>query len=443
MIARHFLLVPVALAGLGTGVWNFAVAEYFGRIDPAQWELAHPAAPAPVSDPGDHRVELVSTRQIVPASGLPPQAVTLRANNNLDVVRHDNRVYMAWRTGTTHFAGSQVAINVVSSTDEVNWRFETRFATGADLREPRFLSHNGRLMLYMARLGSDPFAFEPQGMSLSERQDSGAWTKLESVGPKGFIVWRTRVVQGRALMVGYTGGENLYKFDGKPMQVHVLASQDGRTWQPAFGRDAVVLEGGGSETDFTITPNGKLFAVARNEAGDSDGYGSKLCTAEPGHFNAWKCRTDPKKYDSPLVFSHGGEVFLIGRRNVTESGHYDVSGGPRMVRVIRNELAYISSAKRCALWRWDEVQGRVAFVMDLPSRGDTCFASMIEGDEPDQVVVYDYSSDINGPDLPWAAGQRRDTFVYRHVLRFTKSQARTAKAERRSDLDAPKSFAAP
>jgi hypothetical protein len=34
-------------------------------------------------------------------------------------------------------------------------------------------------------------------------------------------------------------------------------------------------------------------------------------------------------------------------------------------------------------------------------------------------VVYDYSSDIEGPDLPWTVGQRRPTYVYRHVLEFS------------------------
>jgi hypothetical protein len=66
------------------------------------------------------------------------------------------------------------------------------------------------------------------------------------------------------------------------------------------------------------------------------------------------------------------------------------------------------------------VQGedRVAFVLDLPSRGDTCFPSMLPMSEDGRLVVYDYSSDIDGPELPWAAGQRRETFVYRHELKF-------------------------
>jgi hypothetical protein len=56
---------------------------------------------------------------------------------------------------------------------------------------------------------------------------------------------------------------------------------------------------------------------------------------------------------------------------------------------------------------------------DLPSRGDTCFPSTISGATADEVVVYDYSSDIDGPDLAWNAGQVGPTFIYRHVLRFT------------------------
>ena len=65
-------------------------------------------------------------------------------------------------------------------------------------------------------------------------------------------------------------------------------------------------------------------------------------------------------------------------------------------------------------------EDRIAFVLDLPSRGDTCFPGMLRTAEPDQIVVYDYSSSIDGPDLPWNEGQIGPTRIYRHVLRFTK-----------------------
>lgn len=77
------------------------------------------------------------------------------------------------------------------------------------------------------------------------------------------------------------------------------------------------------------------------------------------------------------------------------------------------------SIATCALWRFVPAERRSAYVLDLPSRGDTCFASVLEGASPDEVIVYDYSSPIDGPDVAWNVGQERETRVYRHVLRFT------------------------
>ena len=73
------------------------------------------------------------TTQVVPSAGLPREyhdlraALSARSNNNLDVVRHDGRVYLAWRTAPNHYASTQTELFVVSSTDERAWRFEARF----------------------------------------------------------------------------------------------------------------------------------------------------------------------------------------------------------------------------------------------------------------------------------------------------------------------------
>lgn len=403
------------------GACSLFTFEYFGCVDPVAWERDNPAPPPPLAQVGPHAVEIVSTRRIVPSAGLPPQARVDRANNNLDVVRHgDGRVYLAWRTAPSHFAGARTAVNVVSSTDEERWRFEASFAPGFDLREPRWLSLGDKLLLYVSRLGRDPFAFEPAGLSLSERTADGAWSPLEDIGRPGFIAWRVRQVGARPLMIGYSGGGSLYNFDGAPLEVRVMTTLDGRRWVPAWGDTGVVLRGGGSETDFTFDAAGGLVAVSRNEAGDADGFGSKVCRASAQDPARWRCQPDGKKYDSPLLFSIGDQVYLTGRRNVTASGAYDVASGPRLLRAVWNALAYIVTAKRCSLWRLDRASGRLVFVLDLPSRGDTCFASLLPGRDPEEIILYDYSSDIHGPDLPWAAGQRRETFIYRHVLRFQK-----------------------
>ena len=181
--------------------------------------------------------------------------------------------------------------------------------------------------------------------------------------------------------------------------------------------------GGGTETDFAVDSSKTLFAVVRNEAGDAAGAGSKLCRGNGVTLGDWVCKTDVRKYDSPLVFIHEDEVYVVGRRNLSGDGRYDISTHQGALRTIQNELAYITTAKRCAVWHWDKAKDELGFVMDLPSRGDTCFPSKLEGAEPGHVVIYDYSSDIDGPELPWSAGQRRQTFVYRHELAFDRAPA--------------------
>jgi hypothetical protein len=350
------------------------------------------------------------------------------ANNNLDVVRHsDGRVYLAFRSAPTHFASPDTAVYVVSSADERNWDFEARFDAGTDLREPRFLSLGGRLFLYVSKLGKVPYAFEPQGVWLSERtadEQGSRWGELEQLDLPDHIVWRTKSVNGRGWMSAYRGGASIYRFfSGEPLSVGLFATSDGRRWLPADPDRPYVYEGGVSETEFEFNDDGGLVSVGRNEAGDNQhGFGSVVCQAAPEALSQWQCSGDPRKFDSPLLFSHDGEVYLVARRTVSEDGVYDRGYGFGPLRSIINQLDYISSAKRCSLFHFvkseTKSERRLAFMLDLPSKGDTCFAGALKGARPDEVVLYDYSSDIDGPDVAWSVGQRRPTFVYRHVLRF-------------------------
>ncbi len=417
-MVRRWVVGALSLFAGSAALWNHSVAEYFGRVDNA-WEASHPVPAPPPVELGRHRVTIASTRVVAPSPALPPEAKTQPANDNLDVVRHQGRVYLAWRTAPDHFASEATVINVVSSEDERSWRFEARFHLGTDLREPRLLSLGEKLLLYVSKLGKNPLKFEPFGVVVTERGADGAWSELEPAGPPGAILWRVRPFEGEALMIAYRGGERSYSIDREPMTVELWRSLDGRKWRPFSSRGPVVSEGGGTEADFALADDGSLFAVVRNEAGDASGWGSKLCRARSGALDVWSCTSDRKRYDSPLVFAHDGETYVLGRRNLTPSGDYDVSTSSiALLRTIQNQLSYITAAKRCSLFRFDREKNRLGFVLDLPSRGDTCFPSALDPSDPTRLVVYDYSSNISGPDLPWSAGQRRPTFVYRHELVF-------------------------
>jgi hypothetical protein len=380
------------------------------------------AGPWPRAEPGRHAVALMDTRQVIPGSGLPPETPAGNSNNNLDVARHEGRVYLAWRTAPDHFASSETRLFVVSSADERTWRFENRLVLDRDLREPRFLAWNGRLFLYVSRLGSDPLRFEPQGVSVTERRADGTWSPLEDVNLPGAIAWRTRVERGTPYMLAYRGGENIYLFNNVPLDLDLLTTADGRAWTPVDPAMRTVYHGGGSESDIALGDDGSLFSVIRNEAGDETGWGSMVCRAAPGALSRWRCRNDPKKYDSPLMFWLDGEAYLVARRNVTETGAYDLGLRHlnRTAQTVQYQLAYGNTPKRCALWRYVPSEDRIAWLMDLPSRGDTCFPAMLRTDDPAEVVLYNYSSPVDGDDVSWRVGQRGPTNIYRHVLRFAR-----------------------
>jgi len=353
---------------------------------------------------------------LVPSDALPSEVDVQDANNNLDVVEHDGRVYLAFRSAPNHFASEDVVMWVVSTADHQTWDLEASFDMDTDLREPRFLSFNGRLFLYFAVLGTEMISFEPHETRVSERLGAGNWSESETIFEEGFIPWRIHQFDGVPYLLGYVGGENIYQEHGEPIQVKWLTTNDGLEWTPVVDGQETVLEGGVSETDFTFLDDGTLIAVGRNEAGDDDGFGSKICRAEADDLGNWQCETDRKKYDSPLVFSHGGHVYLIGRRNVTDTGYYDLGHGAGLQdQFLDYQLDYWRRPKRCSLWEVDPEDLTVSLVLDLPSRGDTCFASILPLDA-NHYAVYNYTSPLDGDDLGWSDGQTGPTSIYSLVL---------------------------
>jgi len=358
---------------------------------------------------------------VVPGDGLPAEVSAQDANNNLDIVMHDGRLFLALRTAPSHFASDQTVLYVVSTTDEQSWRYEGEFFMETDLREPRFLSWDGRLFLYFAELGDTISDFEPKGAWTSEWTGEATWTTpvpLMKETP-GFIPWRTRSIDGMPYMVGYTGGENIYDLNGEPLSIFLLTTGDGLSWEAVVDGQPVVDEGGGSETDFAILDDGSLVAVERDEAGSELGWGSRICRAEANAWADWTCEHDPRKYDSPLVFTHNETVYLIGRRNVTETGHYDLGMDELSPadQSIQYQLDYWNNPKRCSLWQVDPDALSVEFVLDLPSRGDTCFASAIQQSDTEW-LIYNYSSPVDGADVTWLEGQQGQTHIYRMILEF-------------------------
>ncbi|MDX2087560.1 MAG: hypothetical protein SFX73_06910 [Kofleriaceae bacterium] len=353
---------------------------------------------------------------VAPSETLPSEVVSQVSHNNLDIVWFRGRLFFAFRTGPYHFASDKVVMYVVSTTDQVHWEHEATFDLDTDLREPRFLVVDDRLFLYFAVLGDSFSTFDPKEARRSEYTGQGEWSASEVVFEAGFIPWRTKTIDGAPSVIGYVGGENIYQPDGEPVRVSWLTT-DGETFAPATDRE-VVLVGGSSETDLVTLDDGTVIAVSRNELGDETGWGSKICRAEASAPGDWRCIHDPKKYDSPLMFRHGSDVYLIARRQVANDGNYDLMlrDLPPEQQKREYDVKYWTTPKRCALWTVDPASLAVGHVLDLPSSGDTCFPGLVELGGG-RYLVYDYTSPLDHDvDRAWVDGQTGPTEIHSLVL---------------------------
>lgn len=396
--------------------------EPYATRCPALDACACPAPPCAVAAP-----TLTPALTVVPSDAMPPQIRSQPAHNNLDIAWHAGRLFFVFRTAPTHFASPAATLYVVSTTDHREWRFEGAFNEGRDLREPRLLSVGGRLLLFYARLGESSLAFAPGGAAMLAYTGPDDWSEpreADALGfPEGFIPWRFATAGGEVYLTGYTGGEDIYGSSESDLAVYWLKSRDGLTWTPAIDGHPVVLRGGVSETGFALLPGEReVVMVGRNEAGDLDPatgaprFGSRICRGPVDDPAAWRCADDRRKYDSPLVFRHGEAIWLIGRRNVTETGAYDDGGeGTLVARRLRQLVDYWVTPKRCALWSVNPSTLTVEHVLDLPSAGDTCFASVVPLDRT-QYLLYDYTSPVEETELVWMDGQRLPTSIHRMTL---------------------------
>lgn len=349
-------------------------------------------------------------RQIVPGSGLPEGLLLYRANNNVDLAMYRGRTYMAFRTAPTHFAAQRSRLVVLSSEDRVRWTRETEIALGTDVREPRLLVFQDRLLVYFFEAGTDWMRFEPKNILVSEKKAEG-WSEPVVVYEGGYVVWRVKAYGARSYMSIYNG-ESLYGAGDTPSDVRLLVSADGYHWEPAFAK-AQVDEVGAEEADFEFDDEGNLMAVVRQEVRG----GSMVCTAKKDNLGEWECHFSPYKVDSALLFKHGGDFYVIGRRNVAGPCDRGLTFFGEIVQHAWNMALYSMTRKRTALYRIDLEEKRMVPLFDFPSKGDTAFAGMVPLDESSYYVV-NYSSPIDGVDWPWLGGQVFGSRLYETVLRF-------------------------
>jgi hypothetical protein len=353
--------------------------------------------------------------QVVPGPGLPPQVHCRGSNNNLDLVRFQDRLFLAFRTAPTHFASSQTRLYILSSQDQKNWDYETEVFMGFDMREPRFLALGDKLMFYYFEAGKNPFSFTPQHIYALERKGPAEWTEPAPVFQDQCVLWRAKVRNGRAYATVYCG-EGIYSGGNETIAIYFLTTADGFHFEPVNPERPVVATGG-SETAFEFDAQGNLYTAIRNESGDGKTWGSKVCKASAADLTDWQCAVTPFKYDSPLMFRRGEDIYLIARRNI--DGEYDKGDRwlPNSIEGLYYLARYWWTKKRTALYKLDQENLRFEPILDFPSKGDTAFPALVPLDD-NRYLLYNYSSPPEGKDRVWMSGQLTGTQIYSTILTF-------------------------
>jgi hypothetical protein len=296
-----------------------------------------------------------------------------------------------------------------------SWDFEAKVFMGSDMREPRFLVVGDKLFYYNFQAGKNMFSFTPMHIWAMERKGLGSWTEPKQVFQPKCVLWRSKTIADQAYLTAYCG-EGEYTGGNAGIQIYLLTTKDGYNFEPVDPKKPVIATGG-SETDFEIDRAGNLYGVIRNEAGDGNSWASKVCAAQAGDLANWKCVDTEYKPDSPLVFKHDDDIYVIGRRSL--GGTYD--RGDRWLPNSTESLYYLArywwTKKRTALYRLDKEKLALEPVLDFPSKGDTSFAGLVQLND-NQYLMYNYSSDPEGKDRVWMSGQLHQTNIYSTVITF-------------------------
>jgi len=355
---------------------------------------------------------------LVPSAMLPEGVHPQQSNNNVSISIFRKRLYVAFRTGPTHFASKKTGMYIISTADGRTWRKEMEFFLGRDFREPHLVPVDGRLHFYCFAAGSSMTSFEPDFISLYTTDGSGTWDGPQNVLDKGEVHWEMKPRNGQLWMTSYSGSHYQVLGDVK-VNLHLKHSDNGRDWT-ALGDSGRVYVGGVSESAFEFDRKGNLWAVTRNEDGDGTGFGSHVVFAPKDSLGQWQfpAVADPNCYMSPKMFRHGDELYLIARYQLGDRpfGRARRNRSMAWQRIV-NWVGFSLSAKTTALYRINQQTRQVEWVMDLPGSGDTAFPSIIRLSR-DRFLIANYTSPPQRTFRPWLHGQLGRTGIYLMVVGF-------------------------
>ena len=354
---------------------------------------------------------------VIPNIEFSTEINALKSNNNVALEFFENRIFIAFRSSSSHFAGSSTKMIVLSSNDGEIWEKEDVIEINTDIREPLFGKINNNLMFYYFKAGISSMDFEPTYVYMKERMKLGKWSIEQQVSyVRSRVFWSMKNRNNKIYVSSYEGEH--YKIFGKSdITVRLLESIDGIN----FNEISKISQynGGVSEVAFEFDENGNFWAISRNEDGDKSGFGYHLIFANNKDISKWDILNHSKKiYMSPRMFRHGKDIYLIARRNKGWLAFgFMPTIFPLSIQRIFNWLKYTTSAKTTSLYKINKESKAIEYIFDLPGSGDTAFPAIRRLDA-NSFLIANYTSDMKKQNRWWFWGQIKPTHIYITKLTF-------------------------
>ncbi|MFO0727959.1 MAG: hypothetical protein U1E65_29535 [Myxococcota bacterium] len=332
----------------------------------------------------------VSNQRIVYGDGLH--------NENTDLIRWHDKLYMVFRGGETSQVGSPTArLKVWESSDLGDqWKLNAEiFMPERDIRDPKLVVEGDALAIYAITRVPGPHVRDATGLAWTVRvatQDGVHFTSPpERIFDETWGFWRYTRHGDTLYATGYNDGD---------VKVGFFAKEGDQAWKQV----SLIYD---SEPDVPSEAELSFFgdtavSLVRLDNGTSllDEGHTAICVSNPP-YSSWDCgRKFDKRLDGPNWFAHDGRQFVVARK------HLD---GQRKRTAVYEILGNLADPKGAV---------ELKELAELESRGDTAYVGAVPINDHQTLVSW-YSSYLN-EDPDWLTGIFAPSNIWLAWLDFSK-----------------------
>ncbi len=346
-------------------------------------------------------------KEIIPSKVNSKGEKLRSSNNNLDVTTFNSKFYLATRNAPSHFASKKAKLIIWKGNNLDSLELSQTIEMRSDLREPRFFSKNDTLFLMFFQAGTKKFKFQPKSawvMFLNKN----TWSKPKQINlPQGYVPWRIKTYNQIHYLSSYEGSKQ-YNIN-EPGEIRMFISNNGFDWRGLTKTPQIIHPRAISEGEFVFDSIGNIFGIARLEYdGSYIFYGTK------DSLDQFEYRYSEYKFDSPLLFEHNKQFYLLSRRNI--DGKF-----VKKKKHKKNLIRYSMKRKTTSLFRVDFSNHCLIHLLDLGTTGDCAFPAIVKKNK-DEYYIIDYSSNIKKKKKNWIRGQLGSTNIYMTTLSFSDNE---------------------